>query len=125
MFKNKFLFVGVGIIDFESWRPIFRQNFGTLTPYKELSRQIERERHPLWPSNAIEKEAERRFELHGREFMEETLNYVKRVRPKALWGYYGYPYCFNMNPNTMQTDCPLQVIKENDRYSIFKVIFFV
>lgn len=27
-------FAGVGVLDFESWRPIFRQNFGVLTPYK-------------------------------------------------------------------------------------------
>lgn len=39
---------GLIIIDFESWRPIFRQNFGVLTPYKNISFQIEKQRHPIW-----------------------------------------------------------------------------
>lgn len=39
---------GIIIIDFESWRPIFRQNFGDLTPYKDLSFKIEKQHHPDW-----------------------------------------------------------------------------
>lgn len=39
---------GLVIIDFESWRPIFRQNWGVLSAYKDVSYQIERERHPFW-----------------------------------------------------------------------------
>lgn len=47
---------GLIIIDFESWRPIFRQNFGSLVPYKDLSYKIERERHPFWIKSRQEKE---------------------------------------------------------------------
>lgn len=39
---------GLIVIDFELWRPIFRQNFGSLEPYKNLSYQIEKENHPDW-----------------------------------------------------------------------------
>uniref|UniRef100_A0A182HNI5 Hyaluronidase n=1 Tax=Anopheles arabiensis TaxID=7173 RepID=A0A182HNI5_ANOAR len=49
-------FSGIGIIDFESWRPIYRQNFGSLQPYKDLSVKIERERHPYWSGNHLERE---------------------------------------------------------------------
>lgn len=42
---------GLIIIDFESWRPIFRQNFGVLQPYKNVSYQIEQDRHPFWSKN--------------------------------------------------------------------------
>ena len=38
---------GLIIIDFESWRPIFRQNFGALKPYKDLSIKIEQKNHPF------------------------------------------------------------------------------
>lgn len=107
-------FLGIGVIDFESWRPVFRQNFGTLTPYKELSYEIEKQLHPFWPNIFIEKEAQRRFELYGKIFMEETLIYAKQLRPNATWGYYAYPYCFNMSPNNMNTQCPNEVKKEND-----------
>jgi hyaluronoglucosaminidase len=48
---------GLAVIDFESWRPIFRQNWGALAPYKEVSYQIEKGRHPLWPQKWIEDEA--------------------------------------------------------------------
>lgn len=103
------------MIDFESWRPIFRQNFGTLVPYKELSIEIEKKKHPLWPDNLIQKEATRRFEISGRTFMEETLTLSKQLRPLATWGYYAYPYCFNMSPNNMNTQCSMDVQNENDR----------
>jgi hyaluronoglucosaminidase len=39
---------GLVIIDFESWRPIFRQNWAALAPYKDVSYQIEKTRHPFW-----------------------------------------------------------------------------
>ncbi|KAK4878603.1 hypothetical protein RN001_011109 [Aquatica leii] len=104
-------FSGVGVIDFESWRPIYRQNFGTLTPYKDLSMKIEKENHPLWTNTQLKAEAARRFEKSGRAFMEQTLALTKKLRPNAVWGYYAYPYCFNHK----QTDCPPEVVPENDR----------
>lgn len=39
---------GLIVIDFESWRPIFRQNWGALLLYKDVSYQIEKQRHPFW-----------------------------------------------------------------------------
>lgn len=39
---------GLIVIDFELWRPIFRQNFGSLEPYKNFSYQVEKEKHPGW-----------------------------------------------------------------------------
>lgn len=47
---------GLIVIDFESWRPIFRQNFGTLAPYKQVSYQIEQQRHPFWRKQRSEAE---------------------------------------------------------------------
>lgn len=108
-------FLGVGIIDFESWRPIFRQNFGTLSDYRTLSISIEKQKHPTWPNNQLEKEATRRFESSARKFMENTLLAAKNARPYAIWGYYAYPYCFNMSPNNKRKQCPKEVLAENDR----------
>lgn len=109
-----YAFIGIGVIDFESWRPIFRQNFGTLIPYKELSKDLEKQIHPWWPNSLIEKEAARKFEIFGRIFVEETLTYIKQLRPNATWGYYAYPYCYNMQ-GTKERDCSAEVKKENDR----------
>lgn len=110
-------FSGVGVIDFESWRPIFRQNWASLESYKTLSIKLERERHPFWNDNAIKKEAKRRFEKYARVFMEETLNMAKKLRPKATWGYYGYPHCFNQSPGQPTVHCNRQAMAENDGMS--------
>ncbi|XP_012274527.1 hyaluronidase-like [Orussus abietinus] len=110
-------FQGLGVIDFESWRPIFRQNWASLAPYRDLSIDIERNRHPLWDKKSLEKEAARRFEKAGRLFMEETLRVAKNFRPKATWGYYAYPYCFNLTPYEPGTRCDPQALKENDKMS--------
>ncbi|XP_058054807.1 hyaluronidase Tab y 2.0101-like [Anopheles bellator] len=109
-------FSGLGVIDFESWRPIYRQNFASLNPYKELSMKIEKERNPSWTNVQLEREATRRWEEAGRKYMEQTLLLAKERRPLAAWGYYGLPYCFNLNggPNN-QEDCAKDVQRENDR----------
>ncbi|CAH0598163.1 unnamed protein product [Chrysodeixis includens] len=110
-------FSGVGIIDFESWRPVLRQNFGTLTPYKDVSYEIEKKRHWWWKKQWIEEEAKRRFEKSGREFMQATIALAKKMRPLALWGYYGFPYCFNMADNNRQEACAAKVPQENNAIS--------
>nr|CAD7603403.1 unnamed protein product [Timema genevievae] len=112
--SNRF-FDGMGILDFESWRPIFRQNWGTLLPYRELSRTIERDRHPLQKPSLTEKEAKSRFESASRRFMEQTLELVRQMRPQGKWGYYAYPFCYNYTPKNMAPTCPVQVMKENNQ----------
>ncbi|XP_077298929.1 hyaluronidase A-like isoform X2 [Arctopsyche grandis] len=107
-------FNGIGIIDFESWRPVFRQNFGTLTSYKDVSFDIERENHPDWSEKEIKAEAARRFEEAGRPYMIETLKAAKEARPLAKWGYYAYPYCFNMNNDQKIPNCPDIIVDENN-----------
>ncbi|KAM3957241.1 uncharacterized protein ACR2FA_008801 [Aphomia sociella] len=107
-------FSGVGIIDFESWRPVFRQNFGVLVPYKDVSYEIERKLHWWWPKSWIQAEAKQRFEVAARSFMKSTLSLAKKMRPNALWGYYGFPYCFNMANNNHAERCANKVPEEND-----------
>lgn len=47
---------GIIIIDFESWRPVLRQNYGVLEPYKNLSIRIEVQNHPYWDDKQREAE---------------------------------------------------------------------
>lgn len=101
---------GIAIIDFESWRPVFRQNFGSLQPYKDLSIKLVRDEHWLWPRKRVEAEASRRFEKYARMYMESTIATAKRLRPNAQWGYYGLPFCFNKGSER----CASGVIEEND-----------
>lgn len=110
-------FPGVGVIDFESWRPIFRQNWASLQPYKKLSVEVVRREHPFWDDQRVEQEAKRRFEKYGQLFMEETLKAAKRMRPAANWGYYAYPYCYNLTPNQPSAQCEATTMQENDKMS--------
>lgn len=105
---------GLAIIDFESWRPVYRQNFGTLQPYRDLSEEIERKRHPFMPNQRIEAEATRNFEAAARQFMEYSISTARKLRPHAKWGYYGLPYCFNGRDTSIE-ECPREVKKENDK----------
>lgn len=105
---------GLAIIDFESWRPVYRQNFGVLQPYRDLSEQIERRRHPLMPEQRIEAEATRNFEAAGRTFVESSIATARKLRPRAKWGYYGLPYCFNGRGTSIE-ECPREVKAENNK----------
>lgn len=106
---------GIGIIDFESWRPVYRQNFGNLQIYKDVSEQLVRQRHFLWPKERVVKEATRLFEEYGRIFMETTITLAKQIRPLAQWGYYGLPFCFNGKGRNNE-NCERNIQIENDGY---------
>ncbi|CAH4032249.1 unnamed protein product [Pieris brassicae] len=108
-------FNGIAIIDFESWRPVFRQNFGVLSVYKDISYKKEYDKHWWWPESWVTSEAKYRFESSAREFMQATISIAKQMRPKARWGYYGFPYCFNMAAKNMAEDCPHNVKEENNQ----------
>lgn len=104
---------GLAIIDFESWRPVYRQNFGVLQPYKDLSVQLVRRENPTWAQRRLEAEASARFEEAARNFMEASIEAARQMRPYAQWGYYGLPYCFNGRGNNVE-NCPRAVQREND-----------
>lgn len=117
-------FEGVAIIDFESWRPIFRQNFGELTAYKDYSLAVVRKSHPYWSSGRVYEQARVNFEASANSFVSKTLNRAQSLRKNAKWGYYAFPYCFNIMehngflgffPSTSILDkCPGEVEDENN-----------
>ncbi|XP_014603296.1 PREDICTED: hyaluronidase [Polistes canadensis] len=110
-------FGGIGVIDFERWKPIFRQNWGNTEIHKKYSIELVRKEHPKWSESMIEAEATKKFEKYARYFMEETLKLAKKTRKRAKWGYYGFPYCYNVTPNNPGPDCDAKATIENDRLS--------
>lgn len=111
---------GVIVIDFESWRPTFRQNFGVLKPYKNLSYEVVRRNNPWLSDKDVIQRATRDFEAAGKGFMLETLKLGKQLRPNARWGYYAFPYCFNGRQSSPE-QCPADVNQENRQISwLFK-----
>lgn len=122
-------FAGVGVIDFEMWRPIYRHNFGLLKVYKNYSEELVKKEHAEYSSKVLEEEAAKQYEPAAREFMSRTLALAKKLRPGASWGYYAFPYCFNINgAKDGKEDCAKQIQDENDQlqswlFNEVKIIF--
>lgn len=109
-------FDGVAVIDFECWRPSFRQNFGDLKVYKDLTLLEVNKKHPSWSREQIESQGKMIFESAAINFVNRTLLRARKLRPMAKWGFYGFPHCFNRYRDYGQLDrCPDQVEAENNK----------
>ena len=78
------------------------------------SMELVKQKHPLWPDSLVEDIARVEFETAAREFMEETLLLVQKLRPKSLWGFYGFPNCYNEKD---AENCKQVTMKYNDQIS--------
>lgn len=109
-------FEGLAVVDWESWRPVWERNWDSKEVYWEASRALVKSRHPDWSPSQINAEARVRFEEAGRKFMEETLKLGQTERPNGLWGYYGFPSCYNYYDKGQNYTgrCPPVEIKRND-----------
>ncbi|XP_022190087.1 hyaluronidase B isoform X2 [Nilaparvata lugens] len=113
-------FKGIAIIDFEHWRPIWRENWGSLNSYRIYSRNLVKKSQPWLSESAVEKEATTQFEKAAKSFLLTTLQVSKQLRPLAKWGYYGYPFCFNYKlTGNNKLSCTEDVIEDNNRLKWF------
>ncbi|KIH60036.1 EGF-like domain protein [Ancylostoma duodenale] len=96
---------GLAIIDLEEWRPIFDQNFwGKKSVFRNQSIALFKANHPEHQDEknetVLEKLAGEEFNAAARKFFVETISLAKKLRPKAKWGFYGFPYCnYNAGKN--------------------------
>ena len=98
-------FSGLAVIDFEIWGPYFDHINDGL--YQEQSIEYVRKRHPDWNATQLKDQAAKEFNEAARSFFESTIKLAQKQRPKARWGYFGYPSCYG-------TKCSEEVMKEND-----------
>uniref|UniRef100_A0A672GM07 Hyaluronidase n=1 Tax=Salarias fasciatus TaxID=181472 RepID=A0A672GM07_SALFA len=82
--------VGLAVIDWEEWRPLWIRNWETKDVYRRHSRELVRQKNPTWPPEQVSKVAQQEFEMSARKFMLETLRQAKNLRPNQLWGFYLY-----------------------------------
>ncbi|KAL4630682.1 hyaluronidase-1-like, partial [Arapaima gigas] len=112
-------FQGLAVVDWESWRPLWIRNWDSKRVYLEGSRMLVRAQHPNWKPTQVEKEAQRLFEKAGRAFMEDTLKLGRALRPGGLWGFYGFPCCYNYQYKNASANytgiCPEQEVHRNDQ----------
>ncbi|XP_016136518.1 hyaluronidase-3-like isoform X2 [Sinocyclocheilus grahami] len=88
-------FRGLAVLDWEAWQPVWMWNFGTRIVYRKFSKNLVRWKHPDMSEEEVKSEAKAEFELEARAFMEETLRLGVRLCPEGLWGFYGFPSCYN------------------------------
>lgn len=114
-------FTGLAVIDWEEWRPSWEGNFGAKLEYRRRSKLLVRQRRPDLSEREVTSLARQKFEESARKFMEETLRAAVREHPKGLWGFYGFPACFNKNKRKEDKSytgrCHRGTKKQNDRLS--------
>jgi hyaluronoglucosaminidase len=80
---------GDAILDFEAWDPVWNLLNWRM---KEESRRHVRARFPGLTMAQVEARAKQEFEAAAIDFMVRTIQFCKQERPRAKWGYFGYPY---------------------------------
>ncbi|XP_037368483.1 hyaluronidase PH-20-like [Talpa occidentalis] len=87
--------VGLAVIDWQEWRPIWERNWSPKHIYRDISIDLIRQQNVTLPLNNATNIAKGEFETAGKTFMLETLKLGKSLRPKYLWGFYRFPECYN------------------------------
>lgn len=93
-------FTGLGVIDWEEWHPLWGRNSGAKREYRQLSRLLVKQQRPDLSKRATIAAARKEFEESARKYMEGTLQLAVQERPRGLWGFYGFPVCFNKQRKT-------------------------
>ncbi|XP_034033237.1 hyaluronidase PH-20-like [Thalassophryne amazonica] len=86
---------GLAVIDWEAWRPLWNQNWGSKHIYQKLSVVHTLKTAPFIQSRQVAQLAKSQFQKAGRQFMEKTISLGKSERPSRRWGFYLFPDCHN------------------------------
>ncbi|XP_007420422.1 hyaluronidase-like [Python bivittatus] len=112
-------FHGLGVIDWENWRPQWDRNWGSKNVYRTKSIEFARKLHPQLPEAKLKKIAKEEYEKAGKNFMKDTLILAEKMRQSGYWGYYLYPDCYNYDyknrPDQYTGKCPNIEISRNDQ----------
>ncbi|CAB1329445.1 unnamed protein product [Coregonus sp. 'balchen'] len=71
------------------------EGFGMKLEYRRLSKSLVRREYPELTKPEGNSLAHKEFERGNRAFMYWTLRLGVCLRPRGLWGFYGFPECFN------------------------------
>ncbi|XP_063786540.1 hyaluronidase-1-like [Pseudophryne corroboree] len=111
-------FPGLGVIDWENWRPQWDRNWGIKSIYRNKSIELVQKHHPEWPVHLIKQKAKEEFDEAARTFMSESVLLTQEIRSNGLWGYYLFPDCYNYDyknkAHSYTGKCPDIEMKRND-----------
>ncbi|XP_038668303.1 hyaluronidase-1-like isoform X2 [Scyliorhinus canicula] len=112
-------FHGLAVIDWEAWRPLWDRNWGSLDIYRKESEELVRSKYPYLPESEILRIAKKEYETAAQNFMRQTLELGRALRPKGYWGFYKFPDCYNYfkedAPNNYTGHCNEEDIPRNDQ----------
>lgn len=108
---------GLAVIDWESWRPLWEQNWGSKRIYHKLSIIHALQMAPFLSLRHVFKWAKSQFQLAGRRFMEKTISLGIGERPSRRWGFYLLPDCANYGWNKpgYTGKCSAKAQKQNNQ----------
>ncbi|KAG7521891.1 hyaluronidase PH-20-like [Solea senegalensis] len=108
---------GLVVIDWESWRPLWDQNWGSKRIYQKLSISHALQVAPFLSSKQISKLAKNQFQQAGRRFMEKTISLGTDERPSHRWGFYLFPDCYNYDwkKPDYTGECSTKAQKQNNQ----------
>ncbi|XP_054582346.1 hyaluronidase PH-20 [Eptesicus fuscus] len=109
--------LGLAIIDWEEWRPLWARNWKPKDVYRDESIRLVQQQNSTLTVAQATNVAKINFEKAGREFMIGTLKLGIHLRPKHLWGYYLFPDCYNHHytkPNYNGTCFDLEKKRNNE-----------
>ncbi|XP_058415288.1 hyaluronidase-1 isoform X3 [Diceros bicornis minor] len=110
-------FSGLAVIDWEAWRPRWAFNWDAKDIYRQRSRALVQRQHPDWSAPLVEAAARDQFQGAAQAWMVRTLQLGQALRPRGLWGFYGFPDCYNydfLSPN-YTGQCPPGIRAQNDQ----------
>ena len=84
---------GLAVFDFEKFTPIWSEDTSAggwhSKAYRVYSMKLVQQAHPSWSRAEVEAEAKSQFEAAAIQLFVSALEQGKKLRPKALWGFYG------------------------------------
>ncbi|XP_007531751.1 hyaluronidase PH-20-like [Erinaceus europaeus] len=111
--------IGLAIIDWQEWRPLWIRNWDHKDIYRQMSIQSVHRKSPSLDATTVNNTAKADFENAAKQFLLETLKLGKLLRPKRYWGYYLFPDCYNHHYTNAGYDgrCFDIEVKRNDELS--------
>jgi hyaluronoglucosaminidase len=110
-------FSGVVGLDWEHWFPLWDMNANmdpNMVGYNEASLADVRHRFPELGLAAATTKAKEEFETAALQLMVQTVKTASKLRPKGLFGFFGYPGCFSgppwicFRPPLSSDPCPVE-----------------
>ncbi|XP_030589588.1 hyaluronidase-2 [Archocentrus centrarchus] len=115
-------YLGLGVLRWAEWVPQWSRARDKQAVYVQASKKLLKGFFPNWSPAEVEKWSQVDFEAAAQSLMTETLREVKRLRPKALWGFSPYPGCYNSDRSHAMLanytgQCPPTEMALNDELS--------